>query len=292
MSLVRILPRSFGTHDGEFHADEVTACALLLHFQLIDRDKITRTREERRLEACDFVCDVAGEYNPKKRRFDHHQVGYTGDLSSAGMVLSYLKEQKIISEAFYVYMNRVLIKGIDDIDNGRGQIGDGFCSFSNVISAFVPPNHELMADLDAAFYQALDFTLGHLSRIERKFSYVQTCKKEVSVVMNQMHACLLFDKAMPWLESFFELGGERHPAKFIIMPTGKHWKLRGIPPSYQNQMAVRVPLPEKWAGLLGKALIDVTGIEGAIFCHKGRFISVWKTKEDALRALKIILTEK
>ncbi|MDF2550599.1 MAG: hypothetical protein K0S07_1666, partial [Chlamydiales bacterium] len=29
-------PRSFGTHDGSFHADEVTACALLLLVDLID----------------------------------------------------------------------------------------------------------------------------------------------------------------------------------------------------------------------------------------------------------------
>ena len=29
-----ILSRSFGTHDGSFHADEVTACALLLFFNL------------------------------------------------------------------------------------------------------------------------------------------------------------------------------------------------------------------------------------------------------------------
>ena len=33
----QIRPRSFGTHDGSFHADEVTACALLLLFDLIDR---------------------------------------------------------------------------------------------------------------------------------------------------------------------------------------------------------------------------------------------------------------
>nr|NGX27459.1 hypothetical protein [Chlamydiota bacterium] len=40
-----MISRSLGTHDGSFHADEVSACALLLVFDLIDRDKIFRTRD-------------------------------------------------------------------------------------------------------------------------------------------------------------------------------------------------------------------------------------------------------
>ena len=66
---IGIVARSFGTHSGMFHADEVAACALLLIFDLIDRDKIVRTREFGRLEACEFVCDVGGEYDEKRKRF-------------------------------------------------------------------------------------------------------------------------------------------------------------------------------------------------------------------------------
>jgi len=52
---------------------------------------------------------------------------------------------------------------------------------------------------------------------------------------------------------------------------------------------VRLPLPEEWAGLLEDDLKKASEIPGAIFCHKGRFISVWETKEDAFKALKYIL---
>jgi len=76
------------------------------------------------------------------------------------------------------------------------------------------------------------------------------------------------------------------------MPAGEHWKLRGIPPTYERRMDVRHPLPAEWAGRLGSELKEKSGIEGAIFCHKGRFISVWETKEDALKALKIVLGKK
>jgi len=91
--------------------------------------------------------------------------------------------------------------------------------------------------------------------------------------------------------SFFELGGKDHPALFVMMPAGGHWKLKGIPPSLDERMKVRLPLPVSWAGLLDAQLKKVSGIPGAIFCHKGRFISVWETKEDALKALDYVLNQ-
>ena len=120
--------RSVGTHDGTFHADEVTACALLIVFNLVDRDKIIRTRDPAILEKCEYVCDVGGIYNPSKKRFDHHQVDYQGEMSSAGMVTLYLKEQKIIDERFYDVLSRSLISGVDAHDNGRVTIEPGVCT--------------------------------------------------------------------------------------------------------------------------------------------------------------------
>ena len=103
---------------------------------------------------------------------------------------------------------------------------------------------------------------------------------------------LLFDHSIPWMENFFELGGEVHPAQFVIMPAGPHWKLRGIPPSMNERMKVRRPLPESWAGLHDLDLQKASGISGAVFCHKGRFISIWKTKEDAIRAFHLVIVIK
>jgi uncharacterized UPF0160 family protein len=100
---------------------------------------------------------------------------------------------------------------------------------------------------------------------------------------------LIFEEPLPWMENFFELGGEFHPAQFVIMPSGGHWKLRGIPPSLNERMKVRRPLPENWAGFRDEELRKITGIQGAIFCHKGRFISIWETKEDALKAFNLAM---
>ena len=288
-----VVARSFGTHNGTFHADEVTACALLLLFDKIDLNKIIRTRNIEELVNCDFICDVGGIYDPTRHWFDHHQLSYHGNLSSAGMVLKYLKDQKIIEEKLFDYFNTSLIIGVDEVDNGNVSMQMGHCSFSGVIANFVPASHEVSEEkMKKAFIEALDFTLNHLKRLISKFENIQKCRKVIEEEMQKHQEVMVFEVSMPWIEVFFELGGENHPALFIIMPTGKHWKLRGIPPSYDKRMDVRFPLPQEWAGLQNDKLAKKTNIEGAIFCHKGAFISIWKTKEDALKAVQITLNEK
>lgn len=282
--------RSCGTHDGTFHADEVTACALLLLFNRIDRDKIVRTRNLAILNGCEYVCDVGGIYDPARKLFDHHQLEYQGALSSAGMVLLYLKEQGLLSEHGYTFFNQVLVLGVDAHDNGKDLQIPGICTYSNVVSNFTPISHDVSSGVqDGAFFEALEFAYGHMKRLWERYQYIASCRQIVAEAMNENKECLMFDKAIPWLELFFELDGNRHPARFVIMPSGTHWKLRGIPPSLDERMKVRLPLPKDWAGLLDEDLKRVTQIPGAIFCHKGRFISVWETKEDALLALEKVI---
>ncbi|MBS0620831.1 MAG: MYG1 family protein [Verrucomicrobia bacterium] len=287
-----MIRRSVGTHDGSFHADEVTACALLLLYNLVDRERVFRTRDLSKLAEYEYVCDVGGLYDPSKKRFDHHQSEYQGDFSSAGMVLFYLREEGIIDPAIYAYFDRSLVAGVDAHDNGRVSPEYGVCTFSQVISNFVPTEYDAPDAMQtAAFFQALDFTLGHLQRLLERYRVIQSYREKVAESMSKQERFLYFDEALPWMDCFFEMGGETHPALFVVMPSGGHWKVRGIPPSLEQRMQVRKMLPEKWAGLLDEDLKKVSGIPGAIFCHKGRFISVWESKEDALRALKTVLGE-
>ncbi len=283
----RKIERSFGTHDGTFHADEVTACALLRYFNIIDNEKIIRTRDPEKLSSCEYVCDVGGIYDPEKKRFDHHQVDYKGPLSSAGMVLEYLKNQALISPSDYDFLNNSLVRGVDAHDNGKDMQLPGLCTFSHIISNFTPIHYDVDSSRqDDAFKQAQEFAFGHITRLFERFKYNQSCREIVAKAMAEFRDCLIFEEPIPWMDTFFEQGGEHHPAHFVIMPSGKHWKLRGIPPHADDKMKVRTALPEDWAGLLDKDLKKMSGIQGALFCHKGRFISVWETKEDALAALE------
>jgi uncharacterized UPF0160 family protein len=285
-----MVDRSVAVHDGSFHADEVCACALLVAFQLVDRDKIVRSRDPAVLQNCEYVCDVGGVYDPARKLFDHHQVTYQGSLSSAGMVLAYLREKQLVTQKEYHFFNESLIRGVDDHDNGRAPLTPGVCSFSQVISNFSPIEHEADNSVEtAAFFQAVDFATGHMKRLHERFLYIAKSKQIVEETMRKFKDCLIFDSSLPWQDNFFDLDGEHHPAMFVIMPSGKHWKLRGIPPNSHDRMKVRCPLPLEWAGIMQADLQKISGIPGAIFCHKGRFISVWETFEDAIRALKEVL---
>ncbi|MEG1542168.1 MAG: MYG1 family protein [Victivallaceae bacterium] len=282
-----IRKKSIGIHDGSFHADEVTACALLLLYDLIDEDKIIRTRDPLILSECEYVCDVGGVYDVGIKRFDHHQSDYKGEASSAGMILDYLKMKGYLSAEEHVFLNSILIHGIDEQDNGRVFSADGYCSFSDIIKIynFCDEDNPSMT----AFYTALHFTLDLLKRLRDKFAYMTSCKRKIQEVMNQSSMYLTFDSPLPWLDNFFSLGGDKHPALFVIFPSGGQWILRGIPPNKDRKMDVRVPFPKSWAGLLGNDLKKVCGIDGAVFCHKGRFISVWRSFKDCLQALKSTL---
>lgn len=290
-SMTHKIARSFGTHDGTFHADEVTACALLVLFDCVDKDKVYRTRDPLILAECEYVCDVGGLYDPHRKLFDHHQADYRGALSGAGMVLQYLKSVGKLTASEYTFINNSLVMGVDAHDNGKDPLIPGVATFSHIIANFTPVRYDCTPqDQDIAFHLAVDFCLGHLKRLLERFHYIHSCQTLVAECMKESKEVLVFDENIPWLDLFFELGGAAHPALFVIMPSGQHWKLRGIPPSLQEKMKVRHPLPQEWAGLLEEELKKVSHIPEAIFCHKGRFISVWATKEGALKALKQVLS--
>jgi len=287
------LLKSFGTHNGSFHADEVTACSLLLLFGRIDRDKINRTRDPSLLEKCEYVCDVGGIYDPAKKRFDHHQADYKGPMSSAGMTLLYLRDEGSLSSHLYEHLNRSLVLGVDAHDNGVAKLEPGITSFSQIVSNFLPIKYDSSDDeMNLSFFQAVDFVVGHLTRLLARIDYMHACQETVKEKMSSRSDVLIFDESLPWMENFFELGGEKHPAQYVIMPSGQHWKLRGIPPSMSERMKVRKPLPETWAGIRDAELQKLSGVSGAIFCHKGRFISIWETKEDAIQALHVVMSMK
>ena len=93
------------THDGRFHADDVTAVSLLTtHFESIGiQTNVRRSRDVKLFDQCDILVDVGEVYNPSKLRFDHHQKDcdetYTETtsipLSSVGMVWKHYGEDLV-----------------------------------------------------------------------------------------------------------------------------------------------------------------------------------------------------
>lgn len=277
------------THNGPFHADEIVAIAQLLLAKRVD--KVIRSRDAKVIQEANYVVDVGGIYDPTSRRFDHHQQDYKGEHSSAGLVGQFLKNEGFYDEETYLFLKKRLLDHVDAFDNGRVskeilQVE----TFSSIIEMFVPPKEECLdAEMEFAFDQALDFAKGHIQRLLNRFEYERSCREYIQGVMQSCKEILFFDRAVPWLDNFFALGGQQHRALFIVMPTKEGWKLRVIPDSLETRMGARLLLPEEWGGKIGVELENASGIPGAIFCHKGRFIAFFKTKEGALAAAQSAL---
>ncbi len=124
-----------GTHDGQFHCDEVLACWLLRTTEKFKGAEIVRTRDPKILDLCDIVVDVGATYDPAKLRLDHHQRDFTGTfspkhrtkLSSAGLVYKHfgleilgnmLPVPKEDLNKLYEVIYDNLIEEIDGVDNG------------------------------------------------------------------------------------------------------------------------------------------------------------------------------
>lgn len=79
---IEVAPNTIGTHSGTFHCDEILACYLLSKHPDFKTHTVLRTRDLKLLSQCDIVVDVGSEFNPEKKRFDHHQNTFKETFSS------------------------------------------------------------------------------------------------------------------------------------------------------------------------------------------------------------------
>ena len=77
---------------------------------------------------------------------------------------------------------------------------------------------------------------------------------------------------------------------FVIYPRTSDtlWGIRTVlevPRTFKN----RKDFPKNWAGLRDEELQKVTGVADAVFCHKGLFLAVTKSKEGAQKLAELAL---
>ncbi len=127
------------THNGSFHADELTACVIL---SLLYEDiKIIRSRNLETLEQGDIVIDVSGQFDLEKH-FDHHPKEFTKTradnikYATAGLIWEFYGRKllkKYITDKFdnaiaftdvvlekaWTYIENNFMQYIDLSDNGQ-----------------------------------------------------------------------------------------------------------------------------------------------------------------------------
>ena len=292
---------TLATHNGEFHADDVLAVAAL---RLIANCDVIRTRDPAILASCDIVVDVGAVYNPLNGRFDHHQSGRAGTrdnspifFSAFGLIWKHYGAQICNGDIeVAAEVDRTLVIPVDATDNGqritgkkRGFEGAAPYTVSHILGAMNPAWNDADRDYNAAFGRAVEVAEGIIRDAVRNAAAIITARREVKVALANAKG-----KKVVQFETFnFDWADEASAskaAKFVVYPSedGSYWYIRSVPPK-RGSFAQRLALPASWAGVRGADLATLTGVEGAIFCHPGRWIAGAATLAGVYRMAKLAL---
>ena len=279
-------PLHIVTHSGSFHADDVLAVALIRSLKDAEAT-VERTRDPARIDAADVVVDVGGSFDADSRRFDHHQKSYTGSRSSAGMVLDWLEEGGDVEPDLAARLRAEIVDYVDAVDNGQRSPDFGVPCFSSMIGAMTEAA-DALGGFDIAFERAADSAALVVQGVVRGFRAAAAARAAVDAAMRAAitrgDAVVELDGYLKWKPAYFDLDGAAHPTDYVAFPGDGDYRVIAIPVELGSFDEKR-SFPEAWAGLEGEALSDVIGVPGAIFCHKNRFIAVFRDREAAFSAL-------
>ena len=284
------------THNGQFHADDVFACALLsLWAEKNKKDiKIVRTRDEQIIHKADIVIDVGGSYNERLNLFDHHQEGF--DLkrengipyASFGLVWKKYAKSLGLDEEVIKMVEKKLVVPIDAHDNGINLIKNIYEDISeytfsrDVINLFRINWDEDSKNIEKNFNEVLVLTLKIIKReIEISKSVIKGENLVLDYIEKQREPdILILDKYLPWER----VVGDFRKIYTVVCPdfTGNNWCAEVTRSDITDYLSNKADFPLEWAGKSGDELVRVSGVKDAIFCHKGLFFASAKTKEGAI----------
>jgi len=294
--------RALVTHDGRFHTDDVLSYHIL--HSLFPDATLVRTREENYFnnsELNKIIFDVGLEYDENRNMFDHHQIdGPVRDngvpYSSVGLIWKkfgkeYLFKKNIVEQKLIDFVHKFIdenfIEIIDAGDNGyqyKKNVGiSGNLNLHSFISSFnknvnnKASQYMNFLSTDLFLEKIMSGQINNALAYSKSYSVVQNAK------MNQEdERYLILEKDVDYLRPLLEMGDTE--TLYVIVPKGDKWYISCVNKGLET-FELRSPLPKEWAGLNGKELEAKSGIQGAFFCHKGRFIGANKTYEGALEML-------
>ena len=288
------------THTAPHHADEVFATAMLAVLFPVE---LFRTRDQSIINNADaIVYDVGGEFDPERKRFDHHQKRFSEvrpdgiTYASAGLIwreygveiVKKLGAAKEIGDEMALevvsYIDNALIRGIDASDNGQGKKSDSM-SVSSVISSYNALWDE-EKDADSCFIKACEIASMILEReVEVAISSIYGQRLVKEQIEATEGAIIIMDKFIGgWLEVVLTSDSPKAAnLLYAVFPAvDGNWNVQAIPPTIDDRMAQRKAFPEGWRGLRDKELKKASGVEMAVFCHAAGFFAVAETKEGAI----------
>lgn len=289
------------THSGSFHADDVLAAAAL---RLVKPSlTILRTRDPSQLDAAAILFDVGRIFDPAAGRFDHHQLEYREarengiPFSSFGLIWRELGTALCGSAAAATRVDRWLVQGVDAVDCGvtlsKEILPVTVMSISSAIGSFNPGWQDDTSPeaRNAAFEQAVTWAQAVLQNTIRDANGLEAARAVVAQgALLEAGRMLVLDRDAPWKEVV--LGSpEYEQVLYVVSPDSQaKWNVNTVP-DYAGSFNNRKSLPAAWAGLDGEELDGVVGLEGCVFCHRGRFVAGHRTKDGAMEMARLALQD-
>jgi uncharacterized UPF0160 family protein len=287
------------THSGDFHADDVFACATLSLWAEKNgcKLKIIRDRDPKIIEKADMVVDVGNVYNPDENKFDHHQKGGAGErengipYASFGLIWKKYGVEICKTQGIADRIEKRLVLSIDARDNGKNILNTNELGIidhrtSNMICDFNPTWQEDKKLSFKYFEKSLNFAKEILLReIAWAKALIDAERETMKIIKEQNEPeILILDENTDWHEAV----SKNKKIKLVIYPRNKktEWSIQTGRDNLEDYNSDRVKFPKDWWGLRDENLIKISRIEGAVFCADGGWFAVVKTKEGAIEMAK------
>lgn len=285
---------TIGTHDGEFHADDIYACATLIQATTERGQKnppvidIVRTRDPQELAQCDVLIDVGMEYNPDEGKFDHHQPEGAGHRKNG---IPYAAFGLIWKEVGLVLCDGDQI-ATDLVDKDFVQVID---AYDNQIPLYessrvpdIQPGQDIMnfnymgpTGFDNAIATARMFIEGRIASAKAVALSIKPITESL-LESTDKRVLILPHEKINWKPTVpnLELAND---AKFVIEPEGEDWLVRAVPVR-ANSSEKRALLPEELRGIEdAEAIEKLCGVADVKFIHRDGFYARAVSKEAAER---------
>ena len=297
------------THSGGFHADELLSSVILT--RLFPDATILRSREMALITpaAGRIIYDVGGDFDAEAGIFDHHQrpnpLREDGQpYSSFGLIWAhyghdYLRALDVPEadvNAIHDSFDRGFVLPIDLLDNGAVNASEAGPLFAGLtLPALLESLKPVFDDReegvdDRAFAAALPIARSFVEASIRRKAAKFRAEAMVLAAIDAADDGHVLDlpMGMPFRGPVIKAGADH--LLFVIHPRGSEWTLTTIR-SGDDTFENRADLPVAWAGLKDAALEEASGVQGAKFCHNGRFIAVADSREAILKMADIAVRE-
>ncbi|MCQ1781581.1 MYG1 family protein [Neorhizobium galegae] len=296
------------THSGGFHADELLSSVVLT--RLFPKARIVRSRAPEWITpgADRIIYDVGGAYDAAAQVFDHHQRGAPlrddgQPYSSFGLVWKHYGRDYLAAlglpgahvETLHASFDASFVLPVDLMDNGAlspsiaGPLAG--LTLPSLLETLKPVFDETDPEAEnRGFHAALAIARSFVeARIAQSAAKLRAEALVHQAIVDTGEGRILeLPAGMPFRPAIIKAGADH--LLFVVHPRDKDWCLTTIRRADEG-FEVRADLPAAWAGLTDRDLEAACGVEGASFCHNGRFIAAARTREAALAMAELAVRE-